>query len=103
MSAGQEKRNAQRYRVLGHAQILGRNGAINCVIRDLSDTGAKLGVTAAAKLPAEFDLWLVQRKLKLRARLPWRRGDYIGVSFCVMEHASKVIQTTREKKLVLDA
>jgi hypothetical protein len=99
---GQDKRNAPRYRVLGHAQILGRNGAVNCVIRDLSDTGAKLGVAASAKLPAEFDLWLVQRKVKLRARLMWRRGEFAGVAFCTAQPALAVFNSTK-KNFIIDA
>jgi hypothetical protein len=99
---GQNKRTAPRFRVLGHAQILSRSGAINCVIRDLSDTGAKLGVTAAAKLPAEFDLWLVQRKLKLRARLRWRRGEFAGVSFCATQPELAAFDNTK-KNFIIDA
>ena len=102
MADGRDKRVAPRFRVLGHAQILGRNGAINCVIRDLSDTGAKLGVTAAARLPAEFDLLLVQRKLTLRVRIRWRRGDYVGVSFCATEQGVKKAKPKDAKAFVLN-
>ncbi len=86
---GQDKRVAPRYRVLGHAQIIGRSGATNCVVRDLSESGAKLGISSKVKLPAEFDLWFVQRRLKLRVRVRWRSGEYVGVAFCDPEKAPK--------------
>ena len=72
------------------------------MIRDLSDTGAKLGVSSETQLPGEFDLWLVQRKLKLRVRLRWRRGEYAGVSFCAMENAFKLPKAQPAKPFVLD-
>lgn len=98
----QNKRIAPRYRVLGHAQIMGREGATNCVVRDLSDTGAKLGVSSKAKLPPEFDLWFVQRKMKMRVRIRWRRGDYVGVLFCDPQQALKAPPTRRDGQFVLD-
>lgn len=103
MPNGPDNRINPRYRVLGHAQIRTPTGTINCVVRDLSDTGAKLGVSDRAKLPPEFDLWLVQRKLKLRARLRWRRGEYAGVSFCAMEQGLKVLPPDPDKRFIVDA
>ena len=97
-----EKRTAPRYRVLGHAQIIGPGGVTNCVIRDLSDSGAKLGVSHKVKLPPEFTLWLVQRKMKLRVHLRWRDGDYVGVSFLEPQPAFKTPATNQENRFILD-
>lgn len=98
-----DKRIAPRYRVLGHAQILGSGKTTNCVVRDLSESGAKLGVSSKIKLPPEFDIWLVQRKLKLRVRLKWRRGEYIGVAFEEPQPEFKSPRATRQNLFVLDA
>jgi PilZ domain len=84
---GDNRRVSPRYRVLGHGQIVAHGIVTNCVIRDLSDTGAKLGVTRKAKLPGQFNLLFVKRNLKLRVRLRWRDGDAAGVSFVDMEEA----------------
>jgi hypothetical protein len=97
---GRDKRVAPRYRVLGHAQIIGRTGATNCVVRDLSESGARLGVSSRVKLPPEFDLWFVQRKLKLRVRIKWRNGDYVGVAFCDPQKALKGPRAKAEKVLL---
>jgi PilZ domain len=96
---GRDKRVAPRYRVLGHAQIIGRTGAINCVVRDLSDTGAKLGVSSQVRLPAEFDLRFVRRRLTLRVRIRWRAGEYVGVAFCEPEKAPKAARPAEQHML----
>ena len=97
---GRDKRVAPRYRVLGHAQIISRTGATNCVVRDLSESGARLGISTRVKLPAEFDLWFVQRKLKVRVRIKWRNGDYVGVAFCDPQKAPKAPRPKSEQFLL---
>jgi hypothetical protein len=46
----------------------------------LSDTGAKLTVSAVA-LPDYFDLLIPQKSVTRRVRIAWRRGEEIGVRF----------------------
>ena len=65
------KRAAPRKVVLGHGVITGPNVQANCVIRDLSSTGARLGVSAKVNLPAAFDLWLVKTRSRRRVLLRW--------------------------------
>jgi hypothetical protein len=98
---GQNQRIAPRFRVLGHAQIITQAGATNCVVRDLSETGAKLGVSTHVRLPAEFDLWFVRRRLKLRVRVRWRKGEFVGVAFCEPEKAPKA-RSVRDATYVLE-
>ena len=76
------ERKAPRIAVLGLAVITGPTLKANCVVRDISSTGAKLGISGKVKLPAAFDLWLIKTKSKRRAVLRWRRGDFAGVEFC---------------------
>ena len=92
MKDGQNRRVAPRYRVLGHGQVIAHGIMTNCVIRDLSDTGAKLGISRKAKLPQEFNLLFVKRGLKVRVRLRWRGGDTVGVTFCDIEEAASSMQ-----------
>jgi hypothetical protein len=99
---GRDNRVAPRYRVLGHAQIIGRAGSTNCVVRDLSESGARLGVSAHTKLPPEFDLWFVQRRMKLRVRIKWRNGDYVGVAFCEPKKAPKGPKPKAQEQFLLD-
>ncbi|KQQ27209.1 hypothetical protein ASF53_20165 [Methylobacterium sp. Leaf123] len=52
---------------------------IPCNIKDISKSGAKLGVPAAYELPAAFMIRIIGRDFVLRVNLAWRRGNYAGV------------------------
>src|SRR3954451_16944045 len=75
------QRAAPRMRTLIAARISFNNGqsALDCLIRNLSDTGAKLIVSAAATTAECFDLIVLQKSVTRRARIAWRRGEAIGV------------------------
>jgi hypothetical protein len=83
-----EKRRAPRNKVFGPALILGPNLEANCVIRDLSSTGAKLEVPISVKLPQAFNLMLLKTNSSRHVFLKWRRGNYAGVQFCLPEGAN---------------
>lgn len=77
-----ERRCSPRRRVLKGAQISfqGHEAAIDCTIRDLSETGAKLIVVSPIGIPEQFDL--VQNDGAPRAcRVLWRKATQIGVEF----------------------
>jgi PilZ domain len=84
------KRKAPRIEVLGHAIILTPKGRLNCIIRDLSATGARVGVSKIIKLPAEFDLYLIKANSARRVLLRWRDGDSAGVEFVHRRPATEV-------------
>jgi hypothetical protein len=97
-----EKRTAQRFQVLGHAQLRAGSVLVNCVIRDLSQSGAKLGVPSAARLPVNSELWLVQGDSRVRVVLRWREGDHVGVAFGTKRTGSGSIGAGPDKKAILD-
>ena len=82
-----DKRRAPRQRVFGPALILGSKLEVNCVIRDLSATGAKLEVPAMVKLPQAFNLMLLKTNSSRHVLLKWRKGDFAGVQFVLPEDA----------------
>lgn len=82
-NGGYEKRRAPRKKVFGPALILGSKLEANCVIRDLSATGAKLEVPASVKLPQAFNLMLLKINSSRYVVLKWRRGNFAGVAFCL--------------------
>ena len=84
---GREKRLTPRREVFGHALILAPGIRVNCIIRDLSATGAKLGVPSEVKLPDEFHVLLLKTNSTRRVSLRWRHGDFAGVQFCRGETA----------------
>ena len=77
------QRAAPRMRTLIAAKISFNNGqsTLDCLIRNLSDTGAKLIVSEAIALPDRFDLFIPQKSVTRRGRIVWRRGEEMGVRF----------------------
>ena len=58
-----------------------RRASIDCLIRDLSDTGAKLKFSEAIVLPEVMELYIPHKDEFRRARVQWRAGGEIGVAF----------------------
>ncbi len=77
------QRIAPRSKSLIAARITFNNGqsTLDCLVRNLSETGAKLVTSAAVSLPERFDLFLSNKSVTHRARIVWRRGEEIGVRF----------------------
>jgi PilZ domain len=76
-----ETRSAPRHRVLKAGTIKFGGMTIDCVVRNLSSTGAALEVSSKVGMPENFTLVLSGDGLKLSCRTVWR-GEYrIGVVF----------------------
>jgi hypothetical protein len=54
---------------------------IDCVIRDLSEGGAKIRLPTAEPLPPEIWLIELRRGLAFKARVAWSDGCDLGLSF----------------------
>lgn len=76
-----ERRDNGRNRCLLGAKIEynDRQSVMDCVVRDQSENGMRIRLPQAAPIPSEFDLHVVDRGEKLRMRIKWRSGDYIGL------------------------
>lgn len=77
-----ENRKSQRHRMLKGALIVFNDGnsTINCVVRNLSETGALLRVDSPVGIPERFELKVSDGKAY--AAIIVRRGSMeIGVSF----------------------
>lgn len=72
-----------RLRTLLPALIERSDGAsqLQCLVRDISDTGAKLQLSDAVALPANFRMSIPKLGRQHEARIRWRRGDMVGVEF----------------------
>ena len=80
-----ERRRERRQRVLRQAKILinGRSTIIDCNVRDLTASGARLRVDSYFAVPAEFDLAIVGTGITRRVTTRWQIGRDIGVEFVV--------------------
>lgn len=77
-----ESRRASRLHVLKTATIkLVGGGTINCLVRNLSSTGASLEVSSQAGIPERFILVMPGDGLHLSCRTVWRNELRIGVTF----------------------
>lgn len=77
-----EKRGVQRRSTLKTGKIVFNAGrsTIDCTVRNLSSTGAKLQVNSVVGIPDTFDLMLDGHS-KQPCRIKWRRLKEIGVEF----------------------
>ncbi|KNY19358.1 PilZ domain-containing protein [Methylobacterium sp. ARG-1] len=78
-----DHRKETRQRVFLKGRIVFNNGSssFDCLVRDLSVSGARLVLSDATTLPQVFDLYIPQKDRTYRSTLCWRREDGIGVTF----------------------
>ncbi len=89
MSGFNEKRASTRRRTYIGADIISgaREGGANCVIRDMSPTGARLRLSTTA--PSLFDLRIRRDGAIRLVRKIWQNGEECGVAFKSDETAVK--------------
>jgi hypothetical protein len=82
-----ERRNSRRSKsfLRGFVYVSRKRGALACLIRDLSEKGARIIFSDQVTLPDVVELYIPQREQTLRARVSWRRNDEIGLAFTAIE------------------
>jgi hypothetical protein len=76
-----DKRATIRNRVLRPGTIQLDGGVTNCMVRNLSSTGAMLDVASAVGIPEHFTLVLRLEGHHIPCRTVWRKEKRIGVVF----------------------
>jgi PilZ domain len=76
-----EHRSAPRHRILKAGTISFGGGAIDCTIRNISETGAALDVVTPLFIPDRFTLVVQTAQLKRPCRIVWRKERRMGVAF----------------------
>jgi hypothetical protein len=78
-----ERRRAARQKSFLRGRILfnNRRTAVDCLIRDISATGARLIFSDAVSIPDLVDIYIPQKEQTLRAHVHWRHGQEVGVAF----------------------
>lgn len=80
----QDRRALPRSRVLFAGKIVYGNFAIlvDCTIRDVSESGARVFVPSDSScIPAEMHLLDIGKKTITPARIAWHRGGLLGLEF----------------------
>ncbi|KQP29054.1 PilZ domain-containing protein [Methylobacterium sp. Leaf100] len=78
-----EHRREVRQRTFLKGRILFNKGAssMDCLVRDMSASGARLALSETTTLPESFDLYIPQKDRTYRSTLAWRRADGVGITF----------------------
>lgn len=85
MQDTQHPRAAERIRSFLRAQIIFNNrmSTIDCIIKNISATGARIALSETLTVPTEFELSIPEKGRRHHARLVWRDKDAMGVEFTV--------------------
>jgi hypothetical protein len=79
--ASAENRIARRRRVLKAGRIEFNGNAIECVVRNISETGAAIEVVSPIQCPLAFILVIPSDGSTKPCHVVWQRGKRIGVRF----------------------
>ncbi|MFI0846405.1 PilZ domain-containing protein [Mesorhizobium sp. IMUNJ 23232] len=78
-----DRRGIERRRVLKGARLTFNKGygSFECVVRNVSDSGARLTFGDTSAIPSQFDLLISGEDHARRATVRWRTMTALGVSF----------------------
>lgn len=79
----EDRRVHPRHRVLKGGTLAFNNGygALECVVRNLSASGARLQFGDTAAVPSRFDLRMAGEVAAIAAHVRWRTTTDVGVAF----------------------
>lgn len=91
-----DHRSTGRVRAFMRGEIIHSNGnsRTECTVRDLSDGGARVEAPASVTVPEFFELYIPLKQLRHRARMMWRAGNELGISF--ISEPAKAAPATKE-------
>jgi PilZ domain len=80
---GEDRRTGQRHRVLKGGTLHFNKGysSLECVVRDLSETGARIQMGETFGVPSRFTMSISGEDERIEASLRWRNSRSIGLSF----------------------
>jgi PilZ domain len=78
-----ERRQSTRQKsfLRGCVYFNNRRNSFDCLIRDISDKGARIIFSETVSVPDMVDLYIPQKEQTVRAHVQWRHGDEIGLAF----------------------
>jgi PilZ domain len=77
------RQNAREKVIYGGVAEVGEHGATrDCVVRNISDTGARIEFNNVVKLPKEqMSLTIARKGRSFLAKIIWWRDNFVGVAF----------------------
>lgn len=91
-----DRRRERRHRVLKEGKVMLTEWvSVNCVIRDISASGARIEFDRPTFLPSEFQLRIVAADLTIPAIPAWQEREEAGIRFTGVGTAGMVDNTRR--------
>ncbi len=96
-----ERRQASRQKsfLRGLVYLGNSPSAVNCLVRDISDTGARLKFPGPIAVTETLELHIPVKGQTLRAKVKWREPDEIGIAF--ISDAGVEAQSASDEKLAV--
>jgi hypothetical protein len=93
-----ERRTSRRQKsfLRGVVYFNKRRTEMACMVRDLSEDGARIVLSQTIPIPDVIELQIPQRDEMVAARVQWRRADEIGLAFAKADAAA----SPRENQLI---
>ena len=81
----QDRRASVRDKVfLGGVAEINENSAMDCLVRNFSETGACVELDSAATIPHEINLTIARKGHSYLANIIWRHANLVGLAFKTM-------------------
>ena len=92
---GAERRRSPRQKsfLRGVVYFNHRRSAVDCLVRDISDHGARLIFSDPVTTPDAVELHIVQKEQTLRVNVMWRHGEELGVAFAQAAELNPAAET----------
>jgi hypothetical protein len=77
-----DRRTAQRHRVLKQGMLaFSGGGGTDCIVRNISESGARIEIASPVGLPATFTLVIAADHFRRQCNAVWSADRRIGVAF----------------------
>jgi hypothetical protein len=78
-----ERRSSERFPTILKGLIVRGDSSpsVECIVRNLSTTGAQISLLYPAEIPLQFELQISEEGASAKARLIWTTGKEAGVVF----------------------
>ena len=62
--------------------VEGQSEAVNCIVKDISDTGARIVFVGESRvLPKHFRMYIPEKQLMAHCEQVWQKGNEAGLKF----------------------
>ncbi len=84
-------RSRQKSFLQGRLYFNNRRSSLDCLVRDFTEQGAKLRVSDSVAIPEVVELHIPNKDEIYRAKVQWRTGYELGVTFDHHEDAPSIV------------